>query len=68
MAAAKIVFVTDSRLNFDELTAQAEKISALTKALNHIFDNVLVDCKNCNLKPICDEVEGMRELHLNMVK
>lgn len=68
VAAAKIIFVTDSRLNFDELTAQAEKVSALTKALNHILDNVLVDCKNCNLKPICDEVEGMRELHVGMAK
>jgi hypothetical protein len=27
------------------------------------MQNINFDCSTCNLKPICDEVEGMRELH-----
>jgi hypothetical protein len=24
-----------------------------------------MDCNACNLKPICDEVEGLKELHFS---
>ena len=37
-------------------------------SLNHIFDNVMFDCSTCNLKEICDEVDGLKELHLKNVK
>ena len=66
--AATVVFITSDSFDYASLYTCADKISEVTKALNHIFDNVLVDCKNCNLKQICDEVEGMRELHINMAK
>ena len=65
--SAEIYFVT----NFDEfeyLNSAAKKISQTTSALNHIFDNVMFDCSTCNLKEICDEVDGLKELHLKNVK
>ncbi len=65
--SADIYFVT----NFDEfekLDSVAKKISQTTSALNHIFDNVMFDCSTCNLKEICDEVDGLKELHLKTVK
>lgn len=64
----RVVFITKEFENFDNLLAIAEKIKSAQNALNHIFDNIVVDCKSCNLKPVCDEVEGMRELHVNMAK
>ena len=45
---------------FEEM---AEKSNSITETLNHIMNSVNFDCNTCNLKPICDEVEGMRELH-----
>ena len=45
----------------------AVKIKRTTSALNHILDNVF-DCSTCNLKEICDEVEGMKELHIKKAK
>jgi hypothetical protein len=27
-----------------------------------------LDCASCKLKPICDEVEGLRELHMKKEK
>ncbi len=65
--SAEIYFVT----NFDEfekLDSVAKKINQTTSALNHIFDNVMFDCSSCNLKEICDEVDGLKELHLKTVK
>ncbi len=65
--SAEIYFVTDFD-EFEKLNAVAKKISQTTSALNHIFDNVMFDCSTCNLKEICDEVDGLKELHLKTVK
>ena len=65
--SAEIYFVTDFN-DFEKLNSIAKKISQTTSALNHIFDNVMFDCSTCNLKEICDEVDGLKELHLKTVK
>ena len=62
-----IYFVTEHE-NFSVFENYAEKIKKTTSALNHILDNVMFDCSTCNLKEICDEVEGMKELHIKKVK
>ena len=46
----------------------AKKANDITKTLTHILDGMATDCRSCNLKPICDEVEGMRELHFKQAK
>lgn len=65
--SAEIYFVSDFD-NFEKLNLIAKKISQTTSALNHIFDNVMFDCSSCNLKEICDEVDGLKELHLKTIK
>ena len=59
----KVIFVTDKSANFSTLSQLAEKNNQITETLNHIMNTVNFDCSTCNLKPICDEVEGMKELH-----
>ncbi len=66
--SAEILIVTAENFDYGYLTEIAEKIKNTTSALNHILDNVLFDCKSCNLKEICDEVEGMKELHIKQMK
>lgn len=63
-----VIFVADEDGVFDEITDFASRTSDILDAFNHILDNVLVDCAHCNLKQICDEVEGMREMHIKMAK
>lgn len=63
-----VLFVTDKNSDFSALARIAEKSSEITKALNRIIESLMVDCDSCNLKPICDEVEGMRELHFSKVR
>lgn len=58
----QIIFVTRPEL-VKPLEALGRKCRALTDALNHIFEGMPTNCSACQLKPICDEVEGMRELH-----
>ncbi|MBR5246377.1 MAG: hypothetical protein IKV25_03275 [Clostridia bacterium] len=64
--SAEIYFVTNFN-DFEKLNSVAKKINQTTSALNHIFDNVMFDCSTCNLKEICDEVDGLKELHLKNV-
>lgn len=61
--AVRTVFVTDKAADYKRLEKLAKKNYEITETLNHIMNNVNFDCSTCNLKPICDEVEGMRELH-----
>ncbi len=61
--AVHTFFVTEKSIDYKMLEALAVKNHSITETLNHIMNNVNFDCSSCNLKPICDEVEGMRELH-----
>lgn len=65
--SVQIIFLTEFD-DFNELVLISDKIRSTTSALNHILDNVLFDCSTCNLKGICDEVEGMKELHMKNAK
>lgn len=65
--SVQIIFITQFD-KFDELLMLADKIKSTTSALNHILDNVIFDCSTCNLKELCDEVEGMKELHIKKIK
>lgn len=57
------VFVTLADFDYKALEEIAMKNNEIAKTLNHIMNSVNFDCNSCKLKPICDEVEGMRELH-----
>ena len=61
--AVKVIFVTEKGAPYKELEAVSKKNYEITEALNHIMNNINFDCDSCKLKKICDEVEGMRELH-----
>ncbi|MGH4123902.1 MAG: hypothetical protein ACREV6_13325 [Clostridium sp.] len=66
--AVRIIFITSDMPIFKQLMENARKIDEITLTLNHVLSNMNFDCHSCNLKPICDEVEGMRELHFKSSK
>ncbi len=59
----KIIFITDASADYSAIKSLAEKNRTITETLNRVMNDMTFDCSSCNLKPICDEVEGMRELH-----
>ena len=63
----RVIFITDSAL-VEALRPNADKVDAITRTLTHILDGMPTDCGHCSMKPVCDEVEGMRELHLGKKK
>ena len=61
--AVHIYYFTKKDLDYKALKSMAEEAEEITRAIDHIFKNLIMDCRACNLQEICDEVEGLRELH-----
>ena len=66
--SARIVYITDPRFSYEAFGEAARRIDAVTESLNEIFSNLIMDCASCRLKPLCDEVEGLRKLHFETVR
>lgn len=59
----RLIFITNPDADFAHIEKLAVKNYEIAETLNHIMNSINFDCDTCNLKPICDEVEGMKELH-----
>lgn len=59
----RLIFITENIPAFPKLVEYAQKSEGMVKALDHILDSLDTDCQHCDMKIICDEVEGMREMH-----
>ena len=62
---ARIIFITNKEL-VESLSPYAKTADDITKSLTHILDGLATDCGHCDFKKVCDEVEGMKEMHLGM--
>jgi len=60
-----VIFVTAPDADYRRITGIAEKSHGITETLNHVMNHMEWDCSTCNLKAICDEVEGMKALHFS---
>ena len=63
VAAVKTVFITDPAVDHAALAALARKAKQITEAVQHTLEMNSLDCASCKMKPICDEVDGLRALH-----
>lgn len=61
--AVTLMFITAPEFPYDLLAQKAAKMETVTGSLDRIWHHLAMDCRSCNLKPVCDEVEGLRELH-----
>lgn len=64
--AVKIIFITESNFAYEQLEKVILKGEQITLSIDHILKNLVMDCKTCHIKKICDEVEGMKELHFGI--
>ncbi|MCQ2982652.1 MAG: hypothetical protein MJ178_07860 [Treponemataceae bacterium] len=61
--AVSLYYITLKDFDYKTLESSVKKAEQITQTIDHISKNVLMDCAACNLQAVCDEVEGMRELH-----
>lgn len=58
-----VFFISDENADFAKFEVLAQKSNSISETLNHVMNSVKFDCDTCNLKAVCDEIEGMKELH-----
>lgn len=63
---ATVIFVTAPGYDYEAMKKIAKKANDVTGTLTHILEGLPTDCSVCALKDICDEVEGMKELHFGV--
>lgn len=66
--AVKLFFVTLPEFDYKNLGQLCAQCESITGTIDHIMKDVLMDCKSCSLQQVCDEVEGLRELHFASMK
>ena len=66
--SAKVLFITAPDADYAGLQKAGKQVSKITMSLTKFMEGMSSDCSTCMLKPICDEVEGMKELHFGKEK
>ena len=66
--AVKLIFVTAPDADYAALQKEAGTAKDILLTLSKIMEGLPTDCNTCALKPVCEEVEGMRELHFGKAK
>ncbi len=64
----KIIFITDPKVNYAMLQDTVKRAKQITSTIDHMLKDVNMDCTSCGLQEICDEVEGLREMHFGISK
>ena len=63
---ATVIFLTAPGFDYKAMKDIAKKASDATNTLTHILEGLSTDCSVCALKDVCDEIEGMKELHFGV--
>ena len=63
---ATVIFLTAPGFDYQRMKELAKKSNEATNTLATILEGLPTDCSVCALKGICDEVEGMKELHFGV--
>ena len=63
---ATVIFLTAPGFDYKALKDLAKKSGEALNTLATILEGLPTDCSVCSLKGICDEVEGMKELHFGV--
>ena len=60
---ARVIFVTAKDIDYSLLEMQAKRAMDIKSSLSIIKKGLPTECASCSIKEICNEVEGLRELH-----
>lgn len=61
-----MIFLVGDYPFIENLVQESSEVDAITNAFDHILKNVITDCTICPLKIICEDIEGLRELHFDI--
>lgn len=62
------IFITAPDVDHLALARLAAKAKRITDAVQSALDLKELDCASCKMKPVCDEIDGLREMHFRKEK
>lgn len=65
--AVSIYFVTEQDIDYIFLKSEAHRCEQITDSLNNIFNGLTMDCSTCSSRELCDEIDGLRQLHMSIL-
>ncbi len=64
----EVIFATEAMSKGKLLAPAAEKVQDIVEALLQIYEDTHFDCETCEYSEVCEEVEGLREIHEGLRK
>ena len=64
--AVRTYFITDSRADYGALQKYARRFEQITESMNLVFQGFSMDCSTCGQRELCEEIDGLKELHKDM--
>ncbi len=61
--SVKITFLTTEKVDFSKLEKEADTATQIRRSLSMIQKGLPTECVSCEIKEICNQVEGLKELH-----
>lgn len=61
--AVRVSFITADAFDYNELAREAQKAVEIRNSLSKIQKGLPTECSVCDIREICNEVTGLRELH-----
>lgn len=61
--AVRVSFITADAFDYEELAKEAKKTVEIRNSLSKIQKGLPTECSVCDIREICNEVTGLRELH-----
>ncbi|MCQ2510105.1 MAG: hypothetical protein MJ116_06540 [Lachnospiraceae bacterium] len=58
-----VIFITDENMDYEAFYREAKQAADIRNSLSLIKKGLPTECSICEIKEICNEVEGLRELH-----
>lgn len=65
---AKIVLIFGDSPIYKKLISVAENAKLVNVAIYNRFEGMDMECESCAIKPICDQVEGIKKMHESKLK
>ena len=61
--AVQTYFVTDQGVDYGALQKCACRFEQITESMNLVFQGFSMDCSACGQRKLCEEIDGLKELH-----
>lgn len=61
--SVEMIIITSSAADVTLFKSLSDRAAKAAQAMNKMAEHLIYDCKDCDYKDVCDEVDGLRRMH-----